>query len=217
MHQIISIVGKSGSGKTTLIERLITELSARGYHVGIVKHSHHDNDIDTAKKDTWRFTRAGSAFSAINSLDHLAIYRRTSDFFDPRELSDFVLWDYDVILTEGFKSSPYPKIEVHNHLQGENLLTDPALLMAVVSDEPLDVSIPRYTRDEVGKIADLIENKIRQNHARDSVDMVVNGTPVALSAEDEEKLRSVLLKLVPVNNGHDEEIRHLHVSLRRKL
>ena len=216
MHQIISIVGKSGSGKTTLIERLITELSARGYRVGIIKHSHHDNDIDTAKKDTWRFTRAGSAFSAINSLDHLAIYRRTSDFFDPRELSDFVLWDYDVILTEGFKSSPYPKIEVHNHLQGENLLTDPALLMAIVSDEPLDVSIPLYTRDEVGKIADMIESKIRQNHARDSVDMVVNGTPVALSTEDEEKLRSVLLKLVPANNGH-EDIRRLHVSLRRKL
>ncbi|OGO42916.1 MAG: molybdopterin-guanine dinucleotide biosynthesis protein B, partial [Chloroflexi bacterium RBG_16_58_8] len=86
---IISIVGKSGSGKTTLLESLIAELKKRGHQVAIVKHSHHANDLDTAAKDTWRFTRAGSALSAINSLDHLAIYRHTDHYFDPQEISSF--------------------------------------------------------------------------------------------------------------------------------
>ncbi len=76
MRSIISIVGKSSSGKTTLLEKLIAELKSRGYKVAIVKHSHHKDDLDTAEKDTWRFTKAGTELSAINSLDHLAIYRQ---------------------------------------------------------------------------------------------------------------------------------------------
>ncbi len=215
MHQIISIVGKSGSGKTTLIEKLIGELTTRGYRVGIVKHSHHDNDLDTSKKDTWRFTRAGSAFSAINSLDHLAIYRRVDNYFDPVEISNFILWDYDVILTEGFKGSPYPKIEVYNPALGNSLLTDPSLLLAVVSDDPLDIDIPRYSRNDIDKIADLIEEKIRQNNREDRVSLVIDGTPRNLSPEDEARLRDILLQAVPGINGDD--IKNLHVSLRRKL
>src|SRR4030042_1550643 len=137
MRSIISIVGKSSSGKTTLLEALIAELKKRGYKVAIVKHSHHANPLDTAAKDTWRFTQAGSEISAINSLDHLAIYRRIDHFFDPQEISNFILWDYDLILTEGFKGSNYPKIEVHRKEQGEDLVTDPKQLLAVVTDEPL--------------------------------------------------------------------------------
>lgn len=215
MHKIISIVGKSGSGKTTLLERLIGELKERGHKVGIVKHSHHDNDLDMAQKDTWRFTKAGSEFSAINSLDHLAIYRRIDSFFDPRELSDFVLWDYDIILTEGFKGSPYPKIEVHNAKHGADLLTDPDQLLAVVADEPLDNNIPRFTRDNVAAIADLIEQTIRESNETDDINLVINGTPVALSEADEARLKETLLAMVP--EGHDTgEVKNLHISLRRK-
>ncbi len=75
MHSIISLVGKSGSGKTTLLEGLIAELNQRGRKVAIVKHSHHAADLDMANKDTWRFSQAGSEFSAINSLDNLAVFR----------------------------------------------------------------------------------------------------------------------------------------------
>jgi molybdopterin-guanine dinucleotide biosynthesis protein B len=118
MLSIISIVGKSGSGKTTLLESLIGELKRRGHRVAIVKHSHHAADLDTEDKDTWRFTRAGSVLSAINSLDHLAIYRRVAHYFAPQEISSYILWDYDLLLTEGFKSSAHPKIEVHRAAQG---------------------------------------------------------------------------------------------------
>ena len=141
MRSIISIVGKSSSGKTTLLEKLIGELKGRGYKVAIVKHSHHKDDLDTAAKDTWRFTKAGSELSAINSLDHLAIYRRMDNYFDPQDISNFVLWDYDILLTEGFKGSNYPKIELHRSEQGKELLTDPKLLLAVVTIPQIIISI----------------------------------------------------------------------------
>jgi molybdopterin-guanine dinucleotide biosynthesis protein MobB len=215
MHSIISFVGKSGSGKTTLLESLIAELKKRGHKVAIVKHSHHADDLDTADKDTWRFTKAGSVISAINSLDHLAIYKRMEHFFDPQEISNFILWDYDIILTEGFKGSSYPKIEVHRREQGQDLLTDPEELLAVVTDEPLTIDVPQFSRDEVPGIADLIEKTLLTRHGEDEIDLVVNGAYVPMNASLKGLLRRTLLAMVPgpKDNG---EVNSLHISLRRK-
>jgi molybdopterin-guanine dinucleotide biosynthesis protein B len=211
MRSIISLVGKSSSGKTTLMEKLIVELKRRGSKVAIVKHSHHADDLDTAKKDTWRFTQAGAALSAINSLDHLAIYRKMDHFFDPEEISSFVLWDYDVILTEGFKGSPYPKIEVHRAEQGKDLVSEKELLLAVVTDEPLDVSVPQYAHDDIIGIADLIESKVKAAQ-KSNVDVVVNGARLSVSPALEELLTRTLTAMVPSGDG----IKSMHVSLRRK-
>ncbi len=211
MRSIISLVGKSSSGKTTLMEKLIVELKKRGSKVAIVKHSHHADDLDTAKKDTWRFTQAGAALSAINSLDHLAIFRKMDHFFDPEEISSFVLWDYDVILTEGFKGSPYPKIEVHRAEQGKDLVSEKELLLAVVTDEPLDVSVPQYAHDDVNGIADLIESRIKAAQ-RSNVDVVVNGARLSVSPALEDLLTRTLTAMVPSGDG----IKSMHVSLRRK-
>lgn len=214
MRTIISIVGKSGSGKTTLLEGLITELKARGHKVAIVKHSHHASDIDTADKDTWRLTKAGSELSALNSLDHLAIYRRMDEYFDPQEISDFILWDYDLILTEGFKSSNFPKIEVHCREQGQGLITDPELLLAVVTDEPLNIDIPQFPRNDLAKIADLIESILLSRKETNDLDLVVNGTRVPTNRAFNELLTRTLLAMVPEppNNG---DIKNLHIALRR--
>ncbi len=214
MHSIISIVGKSGSGKTTMLEGLIAELRQRGHKVAIVKHSHHVDDLDIAAKDTWRFTKAGSELSAINSLDHLAIYKRMEHYFDPQEISNFILWDYDLILTEGFKGSHYPKIEVHSKEQGEDLLTDPQQLLAVVTDEPLAVDVPQFSRNEVAKIADLIENILLQ-HRQDDVDLIVNGVYIPTSPSLKDLLTRTLMAMIPGPEGNGE-VKSLHISLRRK-
>jgi len=215
MHSIISIVGKSGSGKTTLLERLIAELKQRGHKIAIIKHSHHANDLDTAQKDTWRFSQAGSELSAINSLDNLAIYRHIDDFFDPRELSNFVLWDYDFILTEGFKGSSYPKIEVHLSEQGDELLTDPSLLLAVVTDKPLDVDVPQFSRDDVTGIADLIEKTVTTRKRENDIDLVVNGAYIPIDEGLKDLLARTLLAMIPGSRDNGG-IESLHVSLRRK-
>ena len=216
MRTILSIVGKSGSGKTTLLEKLITELKQRGHKVAIVKHSHHASDIDTADKDTWRFTQAGSELSALNSLDHLAIYRRMDDYFDPQEISDYILWDYDLLLTEGFKSSSFPKIEVHLKEQGEGLLTEPERLLAVVTDEPMDIDVPQFSRNDVAGIADLIENILLSQKEANELDLIVNGNRVPISQTLNNLLTRTLLAMVPVPNDSGE-IKNLHISLRRRF
>ena len=214
MRTIISVVGKSHTGKTTLLESLIAELKQRGYRVAIIKHSHHPNDLDTTNKDTWRFSQAGSVFSALNSLDNLAVYRRIDDFFDPREIADNIMWEYDLLLTEGFKGSNYPKIEVHRRELGPELVTDPERLLAVVTDAPLDVAVPQFAHGEVAKVADLIEGILLKNRG-DDIDLVVNGKPVALDPSFKEMLSRTLFAMIPSPNG-DGEVKSLHLSLRRK-
>jgi len=215
MQAIISFVGKSSSGKTTLLEKVIAELKNRGYKVAIIKHSHHKDDLDTAAKDTWRFTQAGTELSAINSLDHLAIYRRMDTFFDPQDIANFVLWDYDILLTEGFKGSNYPKIEVHRAEQGKGLLTDPKLLLAVVTDEPLDVKAPQLSRDDVSGIADIIEKNIVTHKGETDLTMIINGKSTPIPPQLKDTLARTLSAMIPdlQNNGN---IKSLHISLRRK-
>jgi molybdopterin-guanine dinucleotide biosynthesis protein B len=215
MRLIISIVGKSDAGKTTLLENLISELKRRGYRVAIVKHSHHADDLDTQKKDTWRFTRAGSELSAINSLDNLAIYRHMDHYFDPQEISNFILWDYDIILTEGFKGSSYPKIEVHRKAQGRELMTDPKQLLAVVTDETLDVDVPQFSRDDRRGLADLIEKMIISQQKENDIDLVVNGAYVPISPSLKDLLARTMTAVIPVP-ANDGEIKTMHLSLRRK-
>jgi molybdopterin-guanine dinucleotide biosynthesis protein MobB len=215
MQAIISFVGKSSSGKTTLLEKVIAELKSRGYKVAIIKHSHHKDDLDTAAKDTWRFTQAGTELSAINSLDHLAIYRRMDSYFDPQDMANFVLWDYDILLTEGFKGSNYPKIEVHRAEQGKELLTDPKLLLAVVTDEPLNIDVPQLSRDNICGIADIIEKTIITHKGETDLTMIINGKSTLIPPQLKDTLSRTLSAMIPdlQNNGN---IKSLHISLRRK-
>ena len=215
MHPIISMVGKSSSGKTTLLEQIIAQLKQRGYKVAFVKHSHHAFELDTSSKDTWRLSQAGSEISAIKSLDNLAIFKRMDHYFEPQEISNFVLWDYDLILTEGFKGSSYPKIEVHRHEQGEDLLTAPEQLLAVITDEPLKVDVPQFSRNEVTKIADLIEQAMLDQQKEDSVDLIVNGTYVPISPSLKNLLSRTLIAMIP-DQKDNENLKTLHLSLRRK-
>jgi molybdopterin-guanine dinucleotide biosynthesis protein B len=213
MRSIISIVGKSGSGKTTLLEKMIPELKRRGYRIGVVKHSHHH--IDTAAKDTARFNESGAEFSAINSLDDLAIFRKIDHYFEPQEIASYIQWDYDLIITEGFKSSGYLRIEVHRKELGQDLVSKPEQLLAVVTDEPLDVKVPQFAADELSKIADFVEGLIIKARVKNDVDILVNGKQVKVSPSLAELVARSLIAAVP-RPEDAEEIRSIHVSLRRQ-
>jgi len=215
MQPIISIVGKSESGKTTLLEGLIAELKRRGYRVVIMKHSGEDVELDTVNKDTWRFSQAGSEVSAISSGHKLAIFRHSEHDFNPQELSHFISWDYDIILTEGFKHDNYPKIEVHRKEQGEDLLSIPDQLLAVVTDEPLKVKVPQFSKEDVQKIADLIESTIVAQQRSDNVDLVINDTIIPTNPSFNNLLMRTLIAMVSGLKNF-KEIKNLRVSLRRK-
>ena len=215
MHPIISIVGKSQSGKTTLLEALIIELKQRGYRLAVIKHTHENFEIDKVGKDSWRFSQAGSEVVAICSSHKLAIMKQLEGDLNPRELSRFIDWDYDLLLTEGFKTSDTFKIEVHLKEQGEGLLTQPKQLLAVVTDEPLDIDIPQLPRDEIRGTADLIENWLRTQLKENDIELFINHAFIPIKLFVKDIMAKTLLGMVSSLKGV-KEIKSLHISLRRK-
>ncbi|MBI5656564.1 MAG: molybdopterin-guanine dinucleotide biosynthesis protein B, partial [Geobacter sp.] len=110
---VVSFVAKSGTGKTTLLEKVIAELKRRGHRVGAIKHDAHRFDIDHPGKDSHRLTAAGADTMLITSPEKLALIKRHQEQPAIEELLATYCADLDIVLTEGFKRSSLPKIEVH--------------------------------------------------------------------------------------------------------
>lgn len=213
MPMIISIVGKSHSGKTTLLEKLVAELKGRGLRVVAIKHAD-DFELDREGKDSWRFSRAGSEAVVISSPQKLALLKETGRDLGLRELASLVPWGYDLVLAEGFKQSNAPKIEVYRREQGGELLTPPGQLLALVTDEPLEVGVPQFAKDDIAPLADLIEKAIREQARGEEVEMVVNGTSVPLNPFISDLMARVLVAMSSSLKGV-KDIKSLQISLRR--
>ena len=215
MQPIISIVGKSESGKTTLLESLIIELKQRGYKVAVIKHAASVFELDKEGKDSWRFSQAGSEVVAISSPRKLAVIKQVEHDLSPQELSRLISWDYDLVLTEGFKQASTLKIEVHRKEQGEKLLCPPKQLLAVVTDEPLDVDVPQFSRDEIQGLADLVENWLLAQRKEDDVELFINDAYIPINLFIKNLLARTLVAMVSSLKGV-KEVKSLHISLRRK-
>jgi molybdopterin-guanine dinucleotide biosynthesis adapter protein len=160
----VSFVAKSGTGKTTLLEKVIAELKGRGYRVGVIKHDAHRFDIDHPGKDSYRLTAAGADTMLISSPEKLALVRKHAESPPIEELIATYFSDVDLILTEGFKKSGLPKIEVHRAERSPTLLCrgaehDPSLL-AVASDEQLELDVPVLDLNNPVQVADFVEKHI---------------------------------------------------------
>lgn len=159
---VVSVVAKSGTGKTTLLEKLIHEMKQRGYRVGAIKHDAHSFEIDHEGKDSWRLTHAGADTMVISSPDQTAVIRRNRPEPTLDETVAAHFEDADIVLTEGFKKSDRPKLEVHRKERSPTLLCrgehhDPNLF-AVASDEPLDIDVPCFDINDTIGICNLIES-----------------------------------------------------------
>ncbi len=159
MSLVISVVGRSNSGKTTLLEKLIVELKKRGYTVAAVKHSGSDFQLDHPGKDSWRLSEAGSDAVLLASPHKLAYLQRASHPPSCEEVIDFLGNRFDFILIEGFKESSIPRIEVHRKELG-GLISLPEKLLAVVTDEQLDVPVPQFSSRDGVALVDLLEKRL---------------------------------------------------------
>ena len=216
MRPILSIVGKSESGKTTLLESLIAELKRRKYKVAVIKHTTTEEiELDKEGKDTWRFSQIGTDVVAIISSHQLAVMRKVKHDVTPQELSRFIAWDHDLILTEGFKQSSTVKIEVHRKEQGEGLLSPPKQLLAVVTDEPLDVDVPQFPVGETQGLADLVERKLLAQRTKDDIDLLVNEAYIPINPFIKSFIAKTLLGMISSLKGI-KQVESLHISLRRK-
>lgn len=159
----VAFVAKSGSGKTTLLEKIIPRLKDRGYRVGVIKHDAHHFDIDRPGKDSYRFTAAGADTMVISSPEKLAMVKMHAASPPVESLLAEFFMDMDIVLVEGFKSSTLPKIEVHRAERSTGLLCrgkehDP-MLLAVASDEPLELDVPRLDINDPDGVTNFIERK----------------------------------------------------------
>jgi molybdopterin-guanine dinucleotide biosynthesis protein B len=160
MPPIVSIVGNSDAGKTTLLEKLIAELTARGYRVGTVKHDVHGFDIDHQGKDSWRHKQAGAHTVVISSPVKVAVVKdaETEETLD--SLTSKYFQDADLILTEGYKKEDKPKIEVFRRQVHESpLFGGDEHLAALVSDTSVDLGVPCFDPDDTTGLADFVENR----------------------------------------------------------
>jgi molybdopterin-guanine dinucleotide biosynthesis protein B len=156
--RIFGLAGWSGSGKTTLLTILIPELVRRGVAVSTIKHAHHEFDIDQPGKDSWLHRQAGASEVMVASSRRFALMHELHQAPEP-SLDELVarMALVDLLLVEGFKRDPHPKLEVHRPSAGKPLLypEDPHIV-AIASDETLTVPLPLLPLGDAAAIADFI-------------------------------------------------------------
>jgi molybdopterin-guanine dinucleotide biosynthesis adapter protein len=163
---LVGIAGWKKSGKTTLTTRLIAEFTRRGLRVATIKHAHHNFQIDDAETDSARHRKAGAAQVAVVSAKRWAMITEIrGDESEP----DFIyviakIAPCDLIIVEGYKSQPIPKIEARRTASFTHtpLAADDPHILAIAADHTvLDAAgLPVFTLDDIGPIADLIAAKV---------------------------------------------------------
>ncbi len=153
---VYSLVGWSDSGKTTILEKLVPALKKRGLTVAVVKHEGHEFEMDTPGKDTWRMTRAGADVTAIVSGTHAAVLENR-----PLTLEETVarIRNVDIVLTEGGKEGPFPKIGV---VRGKGLPPVKGDYILVMSDEPVQTAVPVLRLEDIEGLADRLTKDMEE-------------------------------------------------------
>jgi molybdopterin-guanine dinucleotide biosynthesis protein B len=157
--RIIGLAGWSGSGKTTLLTRVIPRIVARGLTVSTLKHAHHGFDIDIPGKDSHSHRMAGALEVLVGSTRRWALVHELRGAAEPTlgELLD-KLRPVDLVLIEGYKRAPHPKLEIHRAAAGKPLLhPDDPSIVAIATDAALPgAPIPVLDLDDVDAIAELL-------------------------------------------------------------
>lgn len=167
---ILGFVAASGTGKTTLLTQLIPLLKRRGLRIGLIKHSHHDFDIDRPGKDSFRLRQAGASPVMLVSRFRRAVVTELSPDQEPclaDQLKHFDQSELDLILVEGFKAEKFPKIELHRPSLEQPLLylRDPDII-AIATDAVLETPahLMQLDLNRPEQIAGFIKTHIMNDH-----------------------------------------------------
>ncbi len=159
---IFGVVGYKNAGKTGLMERLVTEITERGYSVSTLKHAHHTFDVDQPGKDSYRHRDAGAHQVLLASRTRWALMTEIRDQDEPA-LADLLprLDPVDLVLVEGYKRDTHPKIEAYRAETRHPLIApDDPTVRAVASDARLTVDRPVFDLDDTRAIADFILKEV---------------------------------------------------------
>jgi molybdopterin-guanine dinucleotide biosynthesis protein B len=156
--RVFGVVGWKNAGKTGLMERLVTEITGRGFTVSTVKHAHHTFDVDHAGKDSYRHRVAGAQEVLLASRNRYALMHelRTEDEPTLTELLS-KLAPVDLVLIEGYKRDAHPKVEAFRAETNNPLIAnDDPTICAVASDTPMDLDRPVFDLNDTVSVADFI-------------------------------------------------------------
>lgn len=159
---VVAVSGVKNSGKTSLITAMLPHLTAAGLRVAVIKHDGHSFTPDIPGTDTGKHLAAGACGTAIFDGEKFKVVRRRK--VDERALIPFFP-DADLILLEGFKSSAWPKLELVRAGNSDTPVCDPATLLALVTDLPLELpGVPRVPFGDAQAAAGIILDYIRGEH-----------------------------------------------------
>lgn len=163
-QKVFGISGWKNSGKTGLAVRIVTELTARGYRVSTIKHAHHDFDIDKVGADSWRHRNAGAHEVTIVSGTRFAIMHELRGAPEP-SFEDILarIAPCDLVLIEGYKYEPVPKIEARRRdaAKTEPLAPNDPHIIAIAADHAVPgTTLPVFDLDDTASIADFIEKTV---------------------------------------------------------
>jgi molybdopterin-guanine dinucleotide biosynthesis protein MobB len=157
--KIYGVTGWKNAGKTGLMERLVAEMVDRGLRVSTLKHAHHDTEVDYPGTDSFRHRQAGATEVVLSSPRRWAIMHELRDAPEP-ELDALLarLSPVDLVLIEGFKRAPHPKVEAHRMETGRPLLAPENLTIRAVASNTAhpDLALPVLHLDDTRAIADFI-------------------------------------------------------------
>lgn len=156
---IVAFSAWSGTGKTTYLEQLIPHLKARSIRIGLLKHDVHGFTPDAPQKDTARLARAGADAVAIASPAAFCYIEQQPA--NPMEAVK-CFRNVDLILAEGYKRGPFPKIALYRQAAGKPLAVSPSECLAIVSDAPLYAACPVFPLDDPASMADFLVQWISQ-------------------------------------------------------
>lgn len=157
--KVIGLAGWSGAGKTTLLTRVIPHLLREGLRVSVIKHAHHEFDVDVPGKDSWVHRQAGASEVLVSSSRRWALMHELRLAAEPR-LQELLakMAPVDLVLVEGFKREPHRKIEVHRAANGKPwLFPDDPGIVGIVTDAKVETRLPVVHLDDVNAIAALIK------------------------------------------------------------
>ena len=160
--KLYGVVGWKNAGKTGLMERLVTEITARGISVSTVKHAHHTFDVDHPGKDSHRHRVAGAREVLLSSRNRVALMQELRDEAEPSLAMLLTrLNPVDLVLIEGYKRDDHPKIEAHRAETGNPLIApDDPTIQAVASDTKLTLDRPVFDLNDTKAIADFILSEV---------------------------------------------------------
>jgi molybdopterin-guanine dinucleotide biosynthesis protein B len=214
MVPIISIVGKSDSGKTTLIEKLVPELTRKGYRVATVKHDIHGFEVDREGKDSWRHKQAGAHTVIISSPQKIALIRDVEKDSTLDEIRRRWIQDVDLLLSEGYKKDVQPKIEVFRKEKHKKLLcTKKDNLVAIVSDRKFNVGVPCFHLEDIKGLSNFIEKEFLKSKKEKEVDLRVDGKPIPMTPFVREFLTQTIKGMLSALRGCETSKRiEIHIE-----